>query len=95
MDTTASGINQTFMHYKKFIMCLLFIIITSIKYLPDIIKYPSVAYVYISCILFTSMSLIPICIYNGKQGPKTKYLFYAFYPVHLLVLYFLVKFYLI
>lgn len=73
-------------------MSLAFMIITSIKYLPDIIKYPSVGHIYIACIFFTSIALIPICIYNGKQGPKTKYLFYAFYPVHLLILYFLVKF---
>ena len=30
-------------------------------------------------------------IYNGKRGLKLKYVFYAFYPVHLLLLYFIGK----
>lgn len=33
------------------------------------------------------ISLLFIAQYNGKQGPKSKYLFYWFYPSHLLVLY--------
>lgn len=36
---------------------------------------------------FAVLSLIPIYFYNGNQGPKiSKWLFYWFYPVHLLVL---------
>ncbi len=38
-------------------------------------------------ILFSAMSLIFLCFYNGKYGNrKLKYLFYIFYPVHLGVL---------
>lgn len=37
-----------------------------------------------------SLALIPIFLYNGKQGPKKyRYWFYLFYPGHLFLLYFL------
>lgn len=39
---------------------------------------------------FACLALIPIWMYNGKQGPHNKviqYCFYAFYPVHMLLLY--------
>jgi len=97
VDYGAYGIAIIFLFYifntkfnnKKIFMCLTFVLITILKYLPNIINYLIVATTYINCIIFTCISLIPICLYNGKQGPKVKYLFYAFYPVHLLILYFL------
>ncbi|WP_313133399.1 TraX family protein [Anaerocolumna sp.] len=37
---------------------------------------------------FATLSLLFIWLYNGERGPKlNKYIFYAFYPVHILVLY--------
>ena len=38
---------------------------------------------------FAMLSLIPIWLYKGKQGAHNKaikYIYYAFYPVHLLIL---------
>lgn len=37
--------------------------------------------------IFAVLSLIPISLHSGKQGPKWKGFFYGFYPVHLLILY--------
>lgn len=37
------------------------------------------------------LALIPIQLYNGERGWKLKYIFYAFYPGHLLLLYFIKK----
>lgn len=42
--------------------------------------------------LYAVLSMLPISMYNGNHGKRSKiiqYGFYAFYPVHLLVLYFL------
>lgn len=97
VDYGAYGVAIIFLFYifstkfsnKKIFMCITFTLITTLKYLPNIINYPSIAIIYINCILFTCISLIPICLYNGKQGPKVKYLFYIFYPAHLLVLWLL------
>jgi hypothetical protein len=38
---------------------------------------------------FGLISFIPIFLYNKKRGYNIKYLFYIFYPVHLLILYFI------
>lgn len=35
----------------------------------------------------TGLSLIPLLLYNGKKGKGLRWLFYAFYPGHLLLLY--------
>lgn len=36
-------------------------------------------------------AFVPINLYNGKKGRKTKYFSYFFYPTHLLLLYFVLR----
>ena len=37
------------------------------------------------------VAFIPIAFYNGKRGGGLKYLFYIFYPAHLLILYIIAR----
>lgn len=37
--------------------------------------------------VYACFSALPIAMYNGERGPKCKWFFYWFYPVHLLILY--------
>ena len=40
---------------------------------------------------YAAISSLPLLFYNGKKGMNLKYLFYAFYPVHLFILYLISK----
>jgi hypothetical protein len=41
---------------------------------------------------FALFSLVLIAFHNGKQGPKTKYFFYAFYPLQYVIFYILLMY---
>jgi len=73
---------------KKIAIFLGFLGMLLLKYLPYIIKY-EFYYKYILLFVGTLVAVIPILLYNGKQGKKIKYFLYVFYPVHLLLLYYL------
>lgn len=73
---------------KKVLLTVIYILSCFIKYLPYLIKY-NFYYAYIQVIIATSLSIIFILLYNGKQGKKTKYFLYIFYPLHMLILYFI------
>ena len=88
------GIAIIFMFYlfknDKLAMVISFITACVLKYGINIILYGYNIW-YILLGIFTILPIIFICLYNGKQGKKLKYLLYAFYPVHLLIIYFIFK----
>ena len=85
--STVKLFNKSF-SYSKLIMAIMTTILCFVNYIPKIIARPIFINYYILFWLFTSLSLVFILAYNQKQGPKLKYLFYIFYPLHLLILYF-------
>lgn len=70
---------------KKVIMTLSFINMTLIFFIIKFKLYNlnTTVILYFIC---TLLGIIPCLLYNRKQGPKAKYLFYFFYPVHILLL---------
>lgn len=62
-------------------ICLLF----TLRYILNIVYIDTIY--YLKVLLSSCLSLILICLYNKKEGIKTKYLFYVFYPLHMLVIY--------
>ena len=55
------------------------------KYGSDIL-YKAFIWYYPHCI-FTMLAIVPILLYNKKKGPNSRYLFYLFYPLHLILIY--------
>lgn len=93
VDYGTFGILLMFCFYffkdKKGSMAITTIVLCFLRFVPDIIATPVLWYIYIQCAIFTALSLIFILFYNKNEGPKAKYFFYIFYPLHLLILYFL------
>lgn len=91
LDYGAFGILLIFAFYffkdTKILMASIVIVLCFVKYIPNILEFPILSTHYLLCAIFTCLSLIFILLYNKKQGPKTKYFFYIFYPLHLLIIY--------
>ena len=56
-----------------------------IRYILFIIYFDTIYYLLI--LLATLLALVPISLYNKKEGIKTRYLFYVFYPLHMLIIF--------
>lgn len=88
-DYGCFGIVTIFIFYifkeKKHFMNLFFCITVFINYFYNYLTTLRIEYIFI--ILFCSLSLIPINLYNEKKGKNIKYFLYVFYPLHLIVLY--------
>lgn len=78
---------------NKIVFCISYIIYILVYYFIGYIKldFNFIRY-YIPYIITSSLPIILILLYNGKQGYKIKYFYYWFYPVHMLVIYCVSKF---
>ena len=91
VDYGAFGILLLFCFYffrnKKIPMTICTILLCFAKYVPNFLMTPSLFSHYLFCAIFTCCSLLFILAYNQKEGPKAKYFFYIFYPLHLFLLF--------
>ena len=76
----------SFYYFKdnKVLRNISFIFFSIIKYIFLFIWYKSFYYLFL--IIGTICSLIPISLYNKKEGIKLNYFFYLFYPLHFIIL---------
>lgn len=63
-------------------MLLSFFVAYTNPYMSAVETLPGVAFALVGC----SLTVPLLAKYNGQRGPAPKYLFYAYYPGHLLVL---------
>lgn len=83
------GVFVIFLFYffrdHKVQMAVMFVLSCVIKYAVEFLYTPYYSLIWVC--LATTLSIIPILLYNQKQGRKVKYFLYLFYPIHLGLLY--------
>ena len=86
----AAGLARTDYGAGGVIFILVFYVFRSQLLLKSAAFAAATAFLYGGIENYAILSLAPILCYNGKRGPGAlKYVFYVFYPAHLLLLYLL------
>ena len=100
-DYSFYGVGITFLFYvfnkNKCLLAISFIIATLMQYSYLILGYynygfeflKNVFIIYLPYFICTIFSIIIILCYNKKKVPSTKYFFYLFYPLHMILIYIL------
>ncbi len=65
------------------------VVLLTLLHFSQYMLLPNLFFSQLILAICTCLSLCFIFLYNHKQGPKAKYLFYIFYPLHLLLLAFI------
>lgn len=86
------GVAAVFVLYlfrnKKFLKVLGFALLNFVYYYPRLITNYSVR--NLISYIFATVPVVILLAYNGKLGKKTKkYVYYIFYPVHMIILFLL------
>lgn len=71
-------------HWKGIVYIIMFYYLKKLKLRPEIAAAAGAA-AFAVYEIQAVFSFIPIYFYNGKRGRQMKYLFYAIYPIHLLL----------
>lgn len=86
------GVTTVFVIYlfrqRKILQFIGFSLLTFIHYYTKGLFYNVSTHILLSY-SFTISSIFLIWLYNGKLGKKVKYFYYWFYPIHMLIVYFL------
>ena len=78
---------------NKITFTIFYILYTLLYYFVNYIKLEfNTINLYLPYIIFSIIPIIFMLLYNRKLGIKTKYFYYWFYPIHLLIIYIIPKF---
>jgi hypothetical protein len=75
--------------YKGLLLIVAFYIFRNSKLLLTCSLFFISGYLLKYINVYATIAMIPIAFYNGQKGKSIKYIFYIFYPAHLLVLAFI------
>ena len=83
--TKDAGESGGWLIWQGAMVSAVFVLVTLCKYLPVMLS-DEYGEVYGWNVVWTIVGLLAVLAHNGRRGLRCRYLFYVFYPVHMLVL---------